>query len=85
MYIDILDLHRRLTAPVRSYKAQFGAVQRFRKCFLKALPKKHSRCVCEGSAKLRRSVLSKAQPSKVWYLLCLAKLSRAGFSKSLRF
>ena len=28
IYIYILDLHRRLTAPVKSYKAQFEEVKR---------------------------------------------------------
>ena len=28
IYVYILDSHRRLTAPVRSYKAQFEAVKR---------------------------------------------------------
>ena len=47
----ILDSHRRLTAPARSYKAQ--AVQRLRRCFRRLSRAKHS-----------RSVSLKAQPSK---------------------
>ena len=30
------------------------------------------------------TAILKAESSKVWYLLCLARLSRAGFSKSLQ-
>ena len=29
IYMNILDLHRRLTAPVMSYKAQFEEVKQF--------------------------------------------------------
>ena len=60
-YIYILDLHRRLTAPVKSYKAQFEEMKRlwkeswryFWKCFWRVSRAKHS-----------RSVFLQAQPSK---------------------